>query len=114
MKIEPFLHQLTNNPGDITFLQTMETIDRHYCFTPTSFCNGDQQTEPRQNNGSCKIFSFAQINKLSEQQTLSCFGEYYRDEVLNQPEGQNHQNIRQFMIDGWSGIEFSGKALKPR
>jgi hypothetical protein len=66
------------------------------------------------NNGSCKLFSFARLNKLSPQQTLHCFGAYYRDDVLKHPEGTDHQNIRNFIKTGWAGIEFSGSALTPK
>jgi hypothetical protein len=30
-----------------------------------------------------------------------CFGAYYREEVLGDLEGTNHQNIRNFMKSGW-------------
>jgi hypothetical protein len=62
------------------------------------------------NEGSCKIFAFALIHQLSEAQTLTLFGDYYHD-VLNNPEGSGHQNIRNFIRDGWRGICFNGVAL---
>ncbi len=63
------------------------------------------------NEGSCKIFAFAQINQLDQQQTLNLFGDYYRLDVLNEPQGTGHQNIRNFMKYGWDGIHFKGVAL---
>ncbi|MDX8378882.1 MAG: HopJ type III effector protein [Gallionella sp.] len=38
------------------------------------------------NFGSCKLFSFAQLNGFLQQQTRFCFGAYYRDEVLKHPQ----------------------------
>jgi hypothetical protein len=64
-----------------------------------------------ENSGSCKIFAFAELQKLSGEATLSCFGAYYREEVLGDLEGTNHQNIRNFMKSGWDGIAFYGEAL---
>ncbi|WP_245840531.1 HopJ type III effector protein [Ohtaekwangia koreensis] len=42
--------------------------------------------------------------------TLSLFAEHYRS-VLENPDGTDHQNIRQFMLHGWPGIIFEGQAL---
>jgi len=89
-------------------------IDAHYTFTPTAFRNGNLQNNAGQNNGSCKIFAFGQLNELNETQVLACFGDYYREHVLKHPQADDHQNIRQFMLHGWSGIQFSGKALTPK
>jgi hypothetical protein len=60
------------------------------------------------------LFSLAQLQNLSEAQTLACFGRYYRDEVMNDPDGDSHQNIRNFIKTGWSGISFSGVALSSK
>ena len=51
-----------------------------------------------------------ELNALSEANTLACFGRFYR-EVLNDPTGTSHGNIRAFMRDGWAGICFDGQAL---
>ena len=59
-----------------------------------------------QNEGSCKILAFARLHQLTPEQTLHCFGGYYRKEVLGDPAGNSHQNIRQFMKTGWAGITF--------
>jgi len=67
--------------------------------------------EAGQNSGSCKIFAFAQRHGLSQQQALACFGTYYRDDVLQNPNGTDHQNIRNFMDTGWPGIAFDGEPL---
>jgi hypothetical protein len=99
-------------PNTIEFVDTMTIIENNYLFTPTPFTNGQAYNEAGQNNGSCKIFAFGLLHKLSKQQTLACFGSYYRDDVLNNPGGIDHQNIRQFMISNWNNIQFNGDALE--
>lgn len=111
MNLNTFLSKLTSHPKTIEFSDTMAVIDANYNFTPTTFTNGDTRNEADQNNGSCKIFAFGLLNKLSEQQTLACFGSYYRDDVLKNPDGDDHQNIRNFISTGWQGIQFYGQAL---
>ena len=89
----------------------MAVIEENYQFSETDFSNGQQNNKAGKNSGSCKIFAFASLHKLTEPQTLACFGSYYRDDVLQNPEGDDHQNIRQFMLHGWSGITFKAQAL---
>jgi len=111
MNLNEFLQQLENSPEQIEFTDTMAIIEGDYTFTPTKFTNGDTVNNADQNNGSCKIFAFGLLNKLSEQQTLACFGSYYRDDVVKNPNNNDHQNIRNFMSTGWQGIQFDGQAL---
>ncbi|MFW5427224.1 MAG: HopJ type III effector protein [Methylophagaceae bacterium] len=112
MNLDDFLKQLEQNPEQVEFSETMAVIEENYNFTPSAFTNGDTVNEANTNNGSCKIFSFGLLNKLPEQQTLACFGGYYRDDVLGNPDGNNdHQNIRNFMVSGWDGIRFDSSAL---
>ena len=89
-------------------------IDALYDFTPTTFKNGELMNEQGQNNGSCKLFAFAKLHNLNLQQTLNCFGAYYRDDVLKHPEATDHQNIRNFMKYGLAGIKYEGNALKEK
>ena len=106
--------QLEKSAGDIHFKDVIAFIDEHYDFTPTKFTNGNTVNEADQNNGSCKVFSFAKLNALSQEETLALFGDFYRTDVLQNPEGDDHQNIRNFMVSGWDGISFEGEALKRR
>ena len=99
-------------PERINFTAVIEYIDEHYDFIPTQFTNGETINEPNKNNGSCKVFSFAKLNDLSKDETLALFGKYYRDDVLKNPEGTDHQNIRNFMKSGWDGISIDGNALR--
>ena len=99
-------------PDRINFTAVIEYIDEHYDFIPTQFTNGETINEPNKNNGSCKVFSFAKLNDLSKDETLALFGKYYREDVLKNPEGTDHQNIRNFMKFGWDGISIDGNALR--
>jgi hypothetical protein len=114
MNLDNFLQRLNETPENIVFNDTIAIIDALYDFTPTAFKNGALQNEAGQNNGSCKLFSFARLHKLSQQQTLHCFGAYYRDDVLKNITGTDHQNIRNFINTGWTGVEFDGNALVPK
>lgn len=111
MPLNEFLNKLSNTPEQIQFKETIAVIDNLYHFTPTAFRNGEFHNEAGQNSGSCKVFSFAKLHQLTQQQTLNCFGDYYRVDVLQHPEAQDHQNIRNFIRFGWQGIEFSAVAL---
>ncbi|SHF45899.1 HopJ type III effector protein [Chryseobacterium sp. OV279] len=108
------LEQLKNNPETLQFKEVIAHIDEQYDFTPTEFKNGNTVNEAGQNNGSCKVFSFARLQGLSKEQVLPLFGEFYREDVLKNPEGTDHQNIRNFMEFGWDGISFEGEALKEK
>ena len=114
MTLQDLLDKLQHAPDTIEFNDTIAVIDALYDFTPTQFKNGDLVSEAGKNSGSCKIFSFARLQNLTPQQTLACFGAYYRDDVLKHPEGTDHQNIRNFMKSGWEGIAFEGEALKAK
>ena len=96
--------------GDAQFSDVISYIEARYSHTPTAFQNGKQSNAATENQGSAKVFSFAQLNGLDQQQTLSLFAEHYAS-VLATPEATDHQNIRQFMQHGWNGIKFEGTAL---
>lgn len=111
MDVQQFLETLVSAPQTIEFEATMAVIDTHYDFTPTRFTNGPVENGVGQNNGSCKIFAFGQRHGLTEAQTLACFGQFYRSDVLNNPAGTDHANIRTFIEQGWRGIKFDGQPL---
>jgi len=112
--LQEFLTQLSHQKID--FEDTITIINQLYDYHPTRFSNGLTQTvinQAGQNEGSCRIFAFAQLNQLSPASTLACFGRFYQ-EVLNDPQGTSHGNIRAFMRDGWAGVSFEGVALTPK
>jgi len=98
--------------------QVMETIAENYHYQPTRFTNGlapeQVVNEAGTNEGSCKIFAFAQLNQLSQDETLALFGRFYREDVLGNPAGTDHANIRTFISQGWGGIAFDGEVLKAK
>lgn len=110
-KLNALLLQVQERPEEISFSAVIEAIDESYDFTPTGFKNGYTYNEAGQNNGSCKVFALAQLHNLSAVETLSLFGDFYRVDVLAHPEKEDHQNIRNFIKFGWSGISFEGEAL---
>lgn len=111
MSVEHLLAKLKTAPESVSFTDCIAVIDANYRFEETAFSNGRTENPAGQNNGSCKILAFARLNGLSEQQTLHCFGDYYRVDVLENPAGDDHQNIRNFIAHGWPGVAFAGEAL---
>ncbi|AIM37317.1 HopJ type III effector protein [Sphingobacterium sp. SG20118] len=95
---------------EIIFSDVLTYIASQYVYTPTAFTNGNQVNEETENQGSAKVLAFAKINNLDKNQTLALFAEHYQA-VLNDPNGDNHQNIRQFMHNGWDAVSFSGVVL---
>ncbi|SIN64186.1 HopJ type III effector protein [Chitinophaga niabensis] len=108
---EQLIKKLKDNA--LTFKEVIEFIETQYQHQPTAFKNGEAYNEATQNQGSAKVFAFAQLNDLSAEDTLYLFAEHYQS-VLANPEGTDHQNIRQFMKHGWPGIVFEGQALQAK
>lgn len=105
------IQQCTSHTEDIEFSDVIECIDTHYIFTPCAFTNGSTCNEAGTNQGSAKIFAFAQKHALDKTQTLALFGRYYREDVLQHPKENDHANIRNFMLHGWDQMKFEGNAL---
>jgi hypothetical protein len=114
MNLTAFLQKIRHN-DPISFEETMAYIAQYYDYQPTEFSNGlnnDTLISPEGvNQGSCKIFAFAQLHQLDQQQTLNLFGDYYHCDVLNHPDSTDHQNIRNFIKYGWAGIAFQHPPL---
>jgi hypothetical protein len=114
MSLASFIEKINNNVA-VSFDETITVITENYHYQATEFSNGLNEhtliNKAGTNEGSCKIFAFAKIHHLNQQQTLNLFGDYYRLDVLNAPLGTGHQNIRNFMKYGWAGICFKGEAL---
>ncbi|MEC3906183.1 HopJ type III effector protein [Tamlana sp. 2201CG12-4] len=114
MTLETFINKVKHTPESIAFSETMSVIEAHYQFTPTAFKNGNLENTEGQNSGSCKLFAFAKTQEFTKAETLACFGQFYFDEVLNDPDGNGHQNIRNFMKTGFEGIVFEHYPLKEK
>lgn len=111
MQLEDFLIKLKTAPEQIHFTDTIAVIDANYEFTPTVFINGELENAAGQNSGSCKLLSFAKLRGLTLEQTLHCFGDYYRKDVLQHPDATDHQNIRNLIRFGLDGVRFESTAL---
>lgn len=95
----------------LTFESVMEIIDTFYESQILEFRNGDIVNKPGENEGSAKLLSYAALSQMDEATTLKLWGQYYR-EVLADPNGTSHANIRNFMKTGWKGVPFeNGIAL---
>ncbi|MDT4329354.1 HopJ type III effector protein [Methylomonas sp. MED-D] len=113
MMLNEFLLKIRDDQP-VTFQDSITVISENYHYQPTEFSNGSIEpllNRAGQNEGSCKLFAFGALQGLTVEQTLSLFGDYYRKDVLEHPDGDDHQNIRRFMRDGWDGIRFSGEVL---
>ena len=110
------LEKLKQNPLAVSFQEVMSVIADNYAYSPSAFTNGRGETmvtsQAGSNEGSCKIFAFAKLHQLSEAETLHCFGDYYRVDVLKNPKGSDHGNIRAFMESGWEGVRFDVEPLR--
>lgn len=112
MMLENFL-ALVRRGDTPAFNDTQRIIVEHYSYRPTAFQNGPVANAAGQNEGSCRLFAFARLHGLTAAQTLALFGEHYR-EVLNDPQGAGHANIRAFIEHGWPGVVFQGEPLTSR
>lgn len=118
MTLEDLITTLQKQPTSIEFADVIALIGERYNYTPTRFSNGQGDdtviNEAGSNEGSCKVFAFAKLNGFSEEATLACFGAFYHSDVLNNPAGDDHANIRSFMKHGWGGISFDQQALSSK
>ena len=78
IKMETQLQTLitTLKQNSMPFSEVIEFIEKRYNHQPTAFKNGDTYNEATQNQGSAKVFAFAQLNKLSAADTLYLFAEH--------------------------------------
>ncbi|WP_024298074.1 HopJ type III effector protein [Methylomicrobium lacus] len=117
MSLPEFLEKIKNN-DPVDFQETIAVLTEHYDYHPAEFRNGLGEhclvNSAGVNEGSCKIFAFALLHDLDKQQTLNLFGDFYRVDVLGDPEGNSHQNIRNFIKYGWEGIEFEEMPLEEK
>lgn len=118
MPIQTLIVQIRQSPESIEFNDVISVINTHYDYNPVRFTNGIGDdvviNDAGKNEGSCRIFAFAKLNNLNENETLACFGKFYREDVLMNPNGNDHANIRTFMRHGWTGIHFEDNALATR
>lgn len=113
MNTETLLAALEQSPNEIEFADVMQVIDDNYTYSPTDFKCGDATNSAGTNEGSCKILYFAKMHDLDSAKTPYLFGKFYREDVVNHPDGQDHANIRNFIKHGWEGVSFEAQVLTP-
>ena len=114
-KLDLLIKKIQTESETVSFQEIISFINAYYRYAPARCINGINYelviNEAGDNEGSCKIFAFAQMNELDEIQTLHCFGEYYRVDVLQHPDNDDHANIRTFIKYGWKYIKFDNRVL---
>ncbi|AUT71238.1 HopJ type III effector protein [Paraburkholderia hospita] len=114
MKLDILLKNLTDNPTSVTLDDALAAIPGSYKSTPVAFENGGVRYQAGQNVRSCQLLAFAMLHNLTKEQTLNCYGIYYREDVLRNPTGTDHEPIRNFMKHGWDGVQFDAMPLEAR
>lgn len=102
---EVFNANVEMEADSLNFEDVIALIDTHYETGLIEFKNGDIVNKQGENEGSAKLLSYAALSQLDKETTLKLWGQYYR-EVLKDPTGDSHQNIRNFMKTGWKGESF--------
>ncbi len=95
-------------------LANIAAINAIYSVPPQVFAVGDQENRSGESKGSLAILGFARANGLSNIfEILPMFGEAY-DEVLADPNGTSHANIRALTKHGMDGVVLEqGVELRP-
>lgn len=86
-------------------------IESTYLISPQGFKVGDVFNEPGDNMGSLAILGFARLHNLPLEKVLPIFGEAY-DEVMANPEGDDHKNIRALIKFGVESVVFDGQGIE--
>ncbi len=94
----------------IYFKEVLSIIDAEYDYIPSIFRNGNKINNASENPGSAKVLYFGKINNISKDDTLFLFAEHY-ESVLEDPDGNSHQNIREFLQYGWEHVYFESPVL---
>jgi hypothetical protein len=79
-------------------------IEENYTFSPTAFENG--MLHKRERTPAC-VIQAAEIQTVAA--TLYCFGAYCRKKIMRDPDGTNHQNIRNPVETGQTELHFMVK-----
>lgn len=73
LELSKLLAKLENKSLD--FASVLATIDSYYDYRPTEFVNGEVHNSAGENEGSAKVFGFALLNHLIQQDTLKLFAD---------------------------------------
>lgn len=100
--------------SDVQMDDVIAVCDREFEYTDSSFSVGAVENKVGTNVKSSKILSFAYLTKMDTETALKCYGEVYR-EVLVDPDGDSHGNIRALMKGGTECVKFPfGLSLTPK
>jgi HopJ type III effector protein len=113
MKLEAFLRKLDDDPASVSLDEALATVDEHYEFTPCGYSVGGMRFDGVKLR-SCQLYAFGLLHRLSKDQMLACFGTHYRKDVLEHPQGTDHQTVRLFLKHGWAGLKMDCMPLKAR
>jgi len=110
-QLQEFRRRLREESAGLLFNETLAVVSELFDYTPKPFINGGLESAAGSNEGSCKAFSMGKLLGWSEAEVLASFGEHHR-QVVGDPGGSSHGNIRAFMKHGWKGVQFpDGLAL---
>ena len=99
---EVFNANVEMDPDNLDFAELIDVIETNYEVGLIEFKNGDIVNKAGENEGSAKLLSYAALCDFDKETTLKLWGQYYK-EVLADPDGDSHKNIRNFMKTGWEG-----------
>lgn len=104
--------------NNVIFQNVISVIRTHYECTPVAFSTGygtalQTHNAAGTNAASSQLLAYARRLGLDAPTTLALYGEHHRD-VLADPTGQSHANIRAFMANGWAGVVMAEDPLRLR
>ncbi len=112
-RLETFIAEA--RAGRVDYEETISLIKALFRVVPCSFRVGKGHfmvtNAAGTHVGSLSILALGRLLGLDKTTTLQLFGRHYR-EVLANPHGEGHANIRQFMLHGWDGVEILGDPLQ--
>ena len=118
MARDELIERLRLAPEHVSSEGVVAFIKDRFDDTPAGFAVGPVDdrivSAAGDNEGSCKISTFARLNGLTDAQTLACFGRYNRDAVPGHPDGTDHPNIGAFMRHGLDAAAFEKQPLVRR
>ena len=109
-QIQSFIERLRLNADSIAFAEVIDLIDTYYHHTPTAFSNGSLINQAGENQGSAKVLSFARLHGLTNKRPFTVLPSI-GVRCVQIPMAADHQNIRQFMQNGWDGVQLSEACL---
>lgn len=105
-KVRKIGRELAREWKNTDFGNTIQAIDSILETEPVDFVNGEVPNTSGENLWSLKVLAFGKMMWFHTQEVLSMFWEYYR-EVIDNPDGNSHQNIRALQKTGIECVDIS-------